>query len=31
ARSLNGLYNFFNNPGGGMGFECKVNIEKYKQ
>jgi PAS domain S-box-containing protein len=31
ARSLNGLYNFFNNPGGGMGFECKVNIEKHKQ
>ena len=30
ARSLNGLYNFFNNPEGGMGFECKVNIEKNK-
>jgi PAS domain S-box-containing protein len=30
ARSLNGLYNFFNNPEGGMGFECKVNIDKNK-
>jgi signal transduction histidine kinase len=30
ARSLNGTYNFFSNPEGGMGFECKVNIEKNK-
>ena len=28
ARSLNGIYNFFNNPDGGMGFECKLNIDK---
>jgi PAS domain S-box-containing protein len=30
ARSLNGTCDFFNNPEGGMGFECKVNIEKNK-
>jgi PAS domain S-box-containing protein len=30
ARSLNGMVNFFNNPDGGMGFECKINIEKNK-
>jgi signal transduction histidine kinase len=30
ARSLNGLADFFNNPEGGMGFECKINIEKGK-
>ena len=30
ARSLNGVYKFFNLPKGGMGFECKVNVDKNK-
>jgi len=30
ARSLNAAYNFFNVPGGGMGFECKVTVDKNK-
>jgi PAS domain S-box-containing protein len=28
ARSLNGMHNFFNNPEGGMGFECKLNVNR---
>ncbi|MBN1415599.1 MAG: PAS domain S-box protein [Bacteroidales bacterium] len=30
AQSLNGVYKFFNVPGGGMGFECKVTVDKNK-
>ena len=28
ARSLNAMYEFFTIPEGGMGFECKMNVEK---
>lgn len=30
ARSLNAVYRFYNIPEGGMGFECRVNVEKNK-
>jgi PAS domain S-box-containing protein len=30
ARSLNGMFRFYNIPEGGMGFECRASVEKKK-